>query len=1315
MPGALQGIRARGVLLVACAMVLTTLGSAASATPVRAGAPAAAAQAVAPSPSPGPSVPPARRDLVLPADWRSSGDLAWTTSGDTDGFHVLAASSRGGYAWYTAATLSEPGVETDRWIGNACLTGSGRRLVVVYGPRTFTNRPDLFERGGFTAVVDLLTGAVTKLALRTSLAYFNPGCGAGETAVLTQGRSEGPAATRLHLLDAASGRLRAPVTVRGQLTSAVPARGGMVAAGADSLVQVLAGGRLRRLAAAAGVPFRLRVDSQGGVAFLDEVEGTARVRHLTRAARSATTLGSGPLGQVGLTAGAGGRVYVTGAVRLSRALPSGLARFAGPRDAQASTQGQLMVTRVDEAATVDPAYRQQLQADPSLSQEAAPVRVQAEVATSGAQLAFTVDPAAQVAARTGSGRALTPALRLDRPAAGASAAAAPPNDPVDQLRVCAVVRNDPRTQVYQPTARQVEWAADQAVVGALTMTRPANWKQSGLPSYSPQGLFPRPALTGGGRVPVQVVLGILAQESNLWQASNHALEGVTGNPLIGNYYGRDIYDDVEGNDWDIHWSDADCGYGVSQVTDGMRLSDDKYTPTQQRAIGLDYAANIAAGLQILVAKWNQVKAHNIQVNDGNPASLENWFMAVWAYNSGFHEPVGGSLPWGVGWLNNPANPIYQKDRHPFLENSPSDAAHPQDWPYPEKVMGFAAWSIAKSTGPGFRPAWWTSDADRHNVKPPPNLFCDASNDCTPGALIQPNDPSVSDQEPGPCGHKNAQGLYDLKCWYHQSATWKPNCTAAGTCGHELLRFDTTYPEQPDGTNYPPHCDRNGLPSNALIVDDTPDSVPSVRPGCASRPATVGTFGLSFAADATGEYPSKIDFHQIGGGFNGHFWFAHTRLASASGGKLKVTGTWTLNQAINGWARVMVHMPDHGAHTQQAKYDINLGNGTIRSRVVLQRTEAHRWVSLGALPFAGTPKVSLSTVTVPAGPENIGATDGSEDVAWDAVAFQPLPAKPRNIVVALGDSYSSGEGGSVTGGADYYRETDNNGDDTAHRNACHRSRNAWARKMTLADAAGTGVGARADSWDPSLDFNLLACSGAQTENLLPTGQTNAFNDPTVAQYGEVKQLERGFLDANTTLVSLSIGGNDGGFSTIVQACTTFIPNAADCQNATNVPVPGMSAGPLKDKVPELIRGKVKTSVTNVLQQIRAKAPNAKILLVGYPALFSNFNAKPDGSGPCVAGISREETVWLNSLADLLYTELNAARTAAGANMFYSDPRSAFAGKTICGSPEELHGVVVAKTPGDKPTNPVSAQGFHPKIEGQVRYGTTVTSALRSMGL
>ncbi len=187
-------------------------------------------------------------------------------------------------------------------------------------------------------------------------------------------------------------------------------------------------------------------------------------------------------------------------------------------------------------------------------------------------------------------------------------------DPVDAAATCAVPRNDVKSQVYQPTPRQVEWAADQAVINNLGMTRPANWKQSGLSSWTPQGLFPPIALDGGGRVHVQVLLGIMSQESNLWQASGKALSGVIANPLVGNFYGRQVYDADESNDWDINFSEADCGYGVTQITDGMRKAgmtrpgEVALSTTQQRAAGLDYATNIAAGLRILQDKWNQTRA-----------------------------------------------------------------------------------------------------------------------------------------------------------------------------------------------------------------------------------------------------------------------------------------------------------------------------------------------------------------------------------------------------------------------------------------------------------------------------------------------------------------------------------------------------------------------------------------------------------------------------------------------------------------------------------------------------------------------------------
>src|SRR5262249_27062989 len=145
-------------------------------------------------------------------------------AGDATALHLLVATQRSGYTWQTIASLGESGIETDQWIGNACITGSGRRAVVVYAPRQFTNRAELAARAGFTAVVDLVTGAVSRLPITTSLAYFNPGCGAGETAVLTQEGGEALPGTRLIEMDAKSLRLGAPITTDGQVTSAVPTR-----------------------------------------------------------------------------------------------------------------------------------------------------------------------------------------------------------------------------------------------------------------------------------------------------------------------------------------------------------------------------------------------------------------------------------------------------------------------------------------------------------------------------------------------------------------------------------------------------------------------------------------------------------------------------------------------------------------------------------------------------------------------------------------------------------------------------------------------------------------------------------------------------------------------------------------------------------------------------------------------------------------------------------------------------------------------------------------------------------------------------------
>lgn len=1120
--------------------------------------PAVERGASAQDPAPGrDTVEPARRDEILPSGWATSEDVAWTTTGDTTGFHVLAATARSGYTWQTVATLTEPGFDADQWVGNACLTGSGRRLVVVYGPRTFTNREELFDRGGFTAVVDLTTGAVTKLPVQSSLAYFSPGCGPGETAVVTQLSTE-RAETRLTQIDAANPRVDRMMTVAGEVTSAVPTANGIVAARGHQVVQVNDEGRVTPLAASTGVPFHIQADADGGAVFMDRAGDQVRVRRVAnRPGSTPATLVTGRLGELGVTSGAGGRVFLVGSGRQEGELPAGVTVLDVPRSAVPSSHGQLVLTEVDWNKRAP---------DVGLPIATVPVRIAATVPATGKRVDFTVHPVLGGIEAT-AGSAPHPKLAVSGEPGVQASATGSPTDPVEEERTCSVPRNDPRSQVYQPTPRQVEWAADQAVTGSLTFTREANWKQSGLPAYSPQGWFPPIPLEGGGRVPAQIMLGILAQESNLWQASRMALPGVTGNPLIGNYYGRPVTNSTSEDDWDIHWDKADCGYGVSQVTDGMRRAgatrpgETALEPEKQRAVALDYAANIAAGLRILQEKWNQTRRAGLIINNGDPSKIENWFFAVWAYNSGFHPDQGDGSPWGMGWFNNPINPRYPADRKPFLEYTYDDARTPQKWPYPEKVLGWAGHPLEALEAPGtpvagFRAAWWNTVQHRITVKPPLAMFCDPSNDCIPGREFVPDDPDVVGEPAGPCAHKNAQGLYDLRCWYHEPATWKPDCNYS--CGNELLRFDPGYPAQPDGTSYPPVCTRNGLPSNAVIVDDVPDSVPSVRPGCENRPATTGRFELSFAADASGHYPSKVDFHQIGSGFNGHFWVAHTRKDTSDLAKMHVTGTWRPDLPGNGWYRVLVHIPSHGAHTQQATYVIHTGSAT-KKRVIPQRRLRNEWVNLGVF-HAG-------------------------------------------------------------------------------------------------------------------------------------------------QWGEVPQIDSGFLDENTTLVMLSIGGNDSRFGDVMTACM----NVDWCDSSGFVL--DSDPEPLVTYEPKLMREKVRPSIKQTLVAIHQRAPNARIVLVGYPALLSD-------SDFCLLTLTRQETEMLNDFAGVLAGEMKAVAAEVGnetgATVDFVDPRPEFAGHAVCDPEPWITDVVLGpQSPGEPslPDTLVSQESFHPTVTGTSAYARAVERVIR----
>ncbi|MFG3554804.1 hypothetical protein ACGGAQ_10450 [Micromonospora sp. NPDC047557] len=1335
------GVTRRALAAITAALLIASGLTAVAASPaVAAPTPDSAALgkdpsavAVDPAPQPAPeiaAVPAEDRDKLLPRGWRSSTDLAWTTTGDSNGFHLLVAEARTGYTWRTAATLVEPTISSEQWIGNACLTASGRRAVVVYQPRHFTNRSHLFDRGAFAAVVDVPTGRVTKLGLNVSIAYHNPGCGNGETVTLSQGGASDLGQTRVHLIDTTTGRVIRRHQIAGQVTSTIPFGDNMAAAEDGQLFAIASDGSRRTLAKTEGVGAFLRPDRDGGITWLEAAdEKTTVVRRVHR--NTVRELARGPLTAVGLARGAEGRVFVTGTPTSTAELPAAVTRVAVPVSAELSTLGQLAVSRAPVSKGTAAAV------PPTGEASGLPVNLRADVLATNKRLTFRVSIGARASDLLDTGRRSDQQLnKVYGAAATASAAAGSPSDPVDADRYCSVPRNDPGTQVEQPHWRQVEWAANLAVQGALTFQRPANWHQSGLPAWSPQGILPPLELAGGGRVPAQVMLGILAQESNLWQSSWHALEGVSGNPLIGNYYGIE-----EEQGWNINWADADCGYGVGQVTDGMRLQG-KGKPgevirpaNEQRAIAVDYATNIAAGLRILQEKWNQTYNLNIRMNDADPANPENWWAAIWAYNSGLNPQAvtggTGCSPgpsctddrgnWGLGWSQNIANPEYPFNRTPFLdgavgEGSPSDAAHPNQWSYPEKVIGWAAYPIVKydfrqpdEYEAGFLQSWWTSSVYRsQSIKPPLKTFCSSANNCS--ATVT----STS------CGYA------DYHCWWHWPADWKRGC--ATECGYENLRFSPGSAEPARGTHYPPKCQIDGLPSGALIVDDQPSSVGIVRSDLCPTPLTNrGTFAMQFSGNSAGLYPSKIDLHQSGGGLNGHFWFAHEQNAATEAtDRLKVTGTWRLGQSLNQWSRVFVHMPSNGAHTQQAHYTVdrgaNITGSRYKTRTLGQRQGTDRWVPLGTFQFNGVPQVTMSNVTR-------NGDVGVDNVAWDAVAFVPLTAKPRDFVVSLGESYASGEGAATDASVDYYHDSNHDGGgNLEYRNGCHRSRHAWSRQAWLKDdPQQRSIGARADVFDPTMDYHLLACSGARTHNLLPSGENPISGlkvvDPTTGQpfqtaWGttarqqrrEVSQLDKGFLDENTTLVTLSIGGNDVEWSAALQNCIMLpIP----CQDAD---IDGHRAA---DYVPQLMQREGRESVITTLRAIRTLAPNAQIMLMGYPQLLSD-------DANCVEwlgyGISDSEAAWMNQLAvelsDVL-REVAVAANSAGGRVKFADPilNGDFEGQGVCGNPETIHGIVVAKTAGEdhsKTTNP-SQQTFHPKISGATNYARVLNRELRNIGL
>jgi lysophospholipase L1-like esterase len=304
--------------------------------------------------------------------------------------------------------------------------------------------------------------------------------------------------------------------------------------------------------------------------------------------------------------------------------------------------------------------------------------------------------------------------------------------------------------------------------------------------------------------------------------------------------------------------------------------------------------------------------------------------------------------------------------------------------------------------------------------------------------------------------------------------------------------------------------------------------------------------------------------------------------------------------------------------------------------------------------AGAAVTSLAIVTMAViqhpGPAKVHAAGFMQ--APTSAAPTAGASQPSGPFVALGDSYAAGNlipagpAGTPAG--------------------CLRSTHNYSGDIKAMVGAGGYVDA--------------ACSGATTANMTQQQSTAAGTNPP--QFNA--------LSAGDSIVTVTIGGNDVGFSTILKECVTLSvtsPFGSPCRRHYTAGGTDQLAAAVAATGPK---------VAAVLQGIRSRAPRARILLVGYPDILPNAG---HGCWPAVP-LAHGDTPYLRATEVGLNSTL--AKEAAANGATYVDTYTATIGHDACQRPG------VKWVEGLVPTS--RAYPFHPNQLGQQAMASQVLAAL-----
>jgi lysophospholipase L1-like esterase len=171
-----------------------------------------------------------------------------------------------------------------------------------------------------------------------------------------------------------------------------------------------------------------------------------------------------------------------------------------------------------------------------------------------------------------------------------------------------------------------------------------------------------------------------------------------------------------------------------------------------------------------------------------------------------------------------------------------------------------------------------------------------------------------------------------------------------------------------------------------------------------------------------------------------------------------------------------------------------------------------------------------------------------------------------------------------------------------------------------------------------EYRDATCSGARTDHM--TAAQNVSPGPNPPQLDS--------LSADTELVTLSIGGNDIGFSDLALDCVSALPFGSPCRDRYTRGGDQISAR-IAATAPK---------VAAVLQGIHARSPLAKVLVVNYSAIFPHSG---NGCWPRMP-VTPADVRWLREKQVQLNAMLATQATANGATIV--DVYGASVGRDAC---------------------------------------------------